>query len=156
MIYRLYREQQLGCDLNTAWTFFCNPHNLARITPRDMRFTVLTDLSEESIYEGMQIDYTVSPLLWIPLSWRTRITSVVFQKSFTDFQEKGPYKLWNHHHEFIQKENGILMKDTVDYQLPFGALGKIAHSLMIKNKLDSIFDYRYKVLDRLFNFQLQA
>ena len=150
MKYQLYREQQLNCDIDIAWKFFCNPHNLSRITPKDMRFTVLTEMTEESIYEGMEIDYTVSPLFGIPMNWKTRITSVAYHRHFTDFQEKGPYKLWNHHHEFIPNENGILVKDRVDYELPFGSLGTIAHALLVKNKLNKIFDYRYNVLSRMF------
>ncbi len=156
MNFRLYREQQLQCDIDTAWSFFCNPHNLSQITPGDMGFTVLTEMKEGPIYPGMEINYTVSPLFGIPLKWRTRITSVDHQKSFTDFQERGPYKLWNHYHEFIPNENGVLMKDTVDYALPFGILGRIAHALLVKKKLEKIFDFRYNVLDEMFNKKKDA
>lgn len=151
MKYSLYREQQLNADLQTVWEFFSSPMNLPKITPKDMAFTVLTAHENKEIYDGMIIDYTVSPLLGIPLKWRTRITEVVPQKSFTDFQEKGSYKLWNHFHEFISNEKGVLMKDKVDYELPMGILGNIAHALFAKNKLESIFNYRYRILEERFN-----
>lgn len=151
MIYQLHTKQQLNCDLDTAWDFFSSPHNLSKITHKEMKFNVLTKLSEEPIYEGMVIDYKVVPLLGIPMKWRTKITQVNPKVSFTDFQEKGPYKLWNHFHEFIPNEDGVLMKDTVDYELPFGILGNITHSLLVKQKVQSIFDYRYEVLEQLFN-----
>lgn len=151
MKHTLYREQQLHCDIQTAWDFFSSPMNLPEITPTDMAFTVLTDYKAEKIFVGMIIDYTVSPLLGIPLKWKTRITEVIPNKSFTDFQEKGPYKLWNHHHEFIANEKGVLMKDRVDYQLPLGVLGTIAHSLFLRKKLEGIFNYRYHVLEKKFN-----
>src|SRR5690606_6381646 len=101
MIYNLKKTQQLNCDIAEAWTFFSSPHNLARITPKDLGFIVRTDLPEGGIYEGMIIEYTVSPIWSIPLNWKTKIIQVDYQKSFTDFQQKGPYKLWKHHHEFI-------------------------------------------------------
>ena len=151
MKHRLYREQQLNCDIQTAWDFFSSPKNLSKITPKDMGFTVLSDYNSEQITEGMAIDYIVSPLLKVPLKWRTRITHVEPNISFTDFQEKGPYKYWNHFHEFIPNKDGVLMKDTVDYELPFGFLGKIAHRLFVKKKLAHIFDFRYSVLENLFN-----
>lgn len=151
MKYQLYREQQLNCNLETAWKFFSSPENLSEITPKDMNFTVLSKYRNQPIFEGMIIDYIVSPLFNIPLKWRTRITQVDKNKSFTDFQEKGPYKLWNHHHEFIPNQNGVLMKDTVDYELPLGFLGKIAHTIIVKDKLNKIFDYRYKILEERFN-----
>lgn len=151
MRYQLYREQQLKCDLATAWSFFSDPENLSKITPKDMGFVVLTKNTNEAIYEGMEIDYTVSPLLGIPMKWKTYILKVDLQKSFTDFQAKGPYKLWNHYHEFIPNEKGVLMKDTVDYELPFGFLGTIAHFLLVKNKLNEIFNYRFQFLEKKFN-----
>lgn len=156
MKHRLYKEQQVNCDIETAWNFFSAANNLSVITPPDMKFTVLTKLKNDEIFEGMIIDYTVSPLLNIPLGWQTEITQVDFQTSFTDFQQKGPYKLWNHFHEFIQNEDGVLIKDTVDYELPLGFLGEIAHKLFVKKKLENIFDFRHEVLEVMFNNKKKA
>ncbi|MCZ2100183.1 MAG: SRPBCC family protein [Chitinophagales bacterium] len=153
MIHQLYREQQLHCDLETAWEFFSAPDNLSKITPKDMGFTVLSNFENTAIFESMLIDYTVSPILGFPLKWKTKITQVDRLKNFTDYQQKGPYKYWNHFHEFIPNGDGVLMKDTVDYELPFGFLGNIAHALLVKKKLESIFDFRFKVLEQKFNKQ---
>lgn len=149
--YRLYREQQLKCELDIAWDFFSSANNLARITPKEMNFVVKTAFSNTEIYEGIIIDYTVSPLLGIPLRWKTEITQVEYQKSFTDFQLKGPFKLWNHHHEFVSNDRGVLMKDTIDYALPLGVLGDLAHIIAVQNKLKHIFDYRHTILEDMFN-----
>jgi ligand-binding SRPBCC domain-containing protein len=153
MRYRLQRSQQLHCDIKTAWSFFSSPQNLSRITPPEMRFRVLPGAHGEDLFEGMMIDYSVSPLLGIPVKWTTRITQVDDQKSFTDYQHKGPYTLWNHFHEFIPNESGVLMKDTVDYELPFGMIGEIVHALVVRKKLNRIFDYRHQVLEELINKQ---
>lgn len=151
MRFQLYREQQLNCDIETAWSFFSSPLNLPKITPKNMGFNVISNLESKDIYEGMIIEYRVSPMLHIPLRWITKITQVEKNKSFTDFQEKGPYKYWNHFHEFVPNEKGVLMKDTVDYELPFGLLGRIAHKIFVKKKLKNIFNYRYRFLDKYFS-----
>ncbi|HFK5554280.1 TPA: hypothetical protein ACGZ9Q_002341 [Elizabethkingia anophelis] len=151
MRYHLYREQQLNCNIEEVWDFFSSPLNLSKITPKDMKFTVLSDLKNTPIYEGMEIDYLVSPVLEIPLKWKTRITQVNYKKSFTDLQAKGPYRYWNHYHEFIENDKGVLMKDSVDYELPFGLLGKLAHSLFVHKRLKSIFEFRYNFLEGYFN-----
>lgn len=151
MVHQLKRQQQLNCDIKTAWKFFSSANNLSEITPKDMSFVVRTQLSNDEIYEGMLIDYYVSPLLGIKLNWQTEITQVNHQESFTDFQKKGPFKLWNHFHEFILNDKGVLMIDTISYELPFGFLGEIAHSVMVKKKLKNIFDYRFKILEETFN-----
>lgn len=151
MKHQLYREQQLNCDIETAWKFFSAAGNLSKITPKEMNFIVLTEFENDEIYKGMIIDYFVSPLFGIKMKWKTEIIQVDFMKSFTDFQKKGPYKLWHHHHEFIENENGVLMKDTVDYELPLGFLGEIAHTVLVKKKLKDIFNYRFRILEERFN-----
>lgn len=151
MKHQLKREQQINCDIETAWKFFSAPENLSKITPKDMNFIVRTQINDEEIYKGMIIDYYVSPLFGIKTEWQTEITHVDRLRSFVDFQKKGPYKLWNHFHEFIPNENGVLIKDTVDYELPLGFFGEIAHSLFVKNKLNHIFAYRHQVLEEMFN-----
>lgn len=150
MIYVLNREQQLYCDRETAWRFFSDPGNLPDITPDDMGFTIISEPQSE-MYEGMLIDYKVSPLLGIKLHWQTEITQVNEGHSFTDFQKKGPYAIWNHFHEFIPNEKGVLARDTVQYKLPFGILGRWMHRLVVKRKLNRIFDYRQQILEDRFN-----
>lgn len=151
MNYQLIRTQQLSCDIDQAWDFFSSPHNLATITPKEMKFIVTSQLQEGPIFEGMIIDYKISPLLGITMPWTTQITQVDTGKSFTDFQQKGPYKLWNHYHEFIPNEQGVLIRDTVEYALPLGVLGKIAHTLFVRKKLENIFKYRHQILEKMFN-----
>jgi len=150
MNYILEREQQLNCTLGDAWEFFSSPLNLQKITPEEMRFEVLSDVGETAIYKGMTIDYNVRPLGGIKLKWKTEITEVDHLKSFVDFQKKGPYKLWRHYHEFVENESGVLMKDRVEYALPLGVLGSLMHTLVVRRKLEKIFDYRFNVLEKLF------
>jgi ligand-binding SRPBCC domain-containing protein len=151
MIYQFKSEQQINCEIGTVWEFFSSPYNLSVITPEYMDFKVLNDLANVPVYNGMIIDYTVSPVWGIPLRWKTRIQEVNYQKSFTDIQVSGPYKLWEHRHEFIQNPMGVLMTDTITYELPLGVMGQFAHRIMVKKRLDEIFAYRFKVVESIFN-----
>ncbi|MEO5908886.1 MAG: SRPBCC family protein [Ginsengibacter sp.] len=149
-IYYYKTRQFLSTDINTAWDFFSSAKNLAIITPPELDFKILTDLDDKDIYEGMLIEYTVKPLFGIPLHWQTEIWKIKKPEMFTDKQVKGPYKIWEHTHIFIQKENGILMKDKVKYQLPFGILGQITNSLLVRKKIERIFSYRKEILNKIF------
>jgi ligand-binding SRPBCC domain-containing protein len=151
MIYQFKSEQQINCEIGTVWEFFSSPYNLSVITPEYMDFKVLNDLANVPVYNGMIIDYTVSPVWGIPLRWKTRIQEVNYQKSFTDIQVSGPYKLWEHRHEFIHNPMGVLMTDTITYELPLGVMGQFAHRIMVKKRLDEIFAYRFKVVESIFN-----
>lgn len=144
-------EQFLPVDLNKAWDFFSSAKNLALITPPELDFKILTSLAEEGIHEGMLIDYRVKPLFHIPLYWQTEICKVKYPLFFTDRQLKGPYSLWEHTHTFIEKDNGVLMKDEVKYQMPFGVVGDLVHTLIVQKKIENIFLYRKYILNKLFD-----
>lgn len=148
-MYQLKRTQLIKTDLQTCWDFFSSPANLSVITPESMRFNVLTQ-QPESMHEGLMIAYHVSPVLRIRLSWVTEITHIRTGVYFVDEQRKGPYRIWHHEHWFSEVPEGVLMTDIVSYILPFGCLGKLAHWVFIRRKLEAIFDYRYGKIEELF------
>jgi ligand-binding SRPBCC domain-containing protein len=149
-VYTLYREQFLPISIDKAWDFFSTPNNLSKITPDDMGFTVVTKLEDESIYEGMNIEYRVKPLLGITMKWITEIGTVQPPYKFTDKQLKGPYSLWEHTHNFKEQAGGVLMTDEVKYAIPLGILGQFMHVIMVKKRLSDIFDFRAETLKKYF------
>jgi len=149
-IFYYKTEQFLPVEMNTAWDFFSSAKNLAVITPPEMDFKILTQLENKEIFEGMIIDYTVKPLFGIPVHWQTEIYKIDKPGIFIDRQLKGPYKIWEHTHHFIKKENGVLMKDEVKYQLPFGMIGELTHSLVVRKKIEEIFSFRREILKTIF------
>lgn len=149
-MYQLKRKQFVKTDLETCWKFFSSPANLSKITPKYMGFDVLTVVPEK-MYEGLMIEYKVRPLMNVPMRWITEITHVKENEFFVDEQRKGPYKIWHHEHHFKEVSGGVEMTDIVSYELPFGFLGKLVHPLVVKPKLESIFEYRFKVVEELFN-----
>jgi ligand-binding SRPBCC domain-containing protein len=149
-IYKLYRKQFLPISVEKAWEFFSTPRNLAKITPGDMAFVIVSDLKDEAIYEGMNIEYRVKPLLGIPMKWVTKIGAVKNNYKFVDMQMQGPYALWEHTHTFDKVDGGVMMTDEVDYALPLGLLGQLAHWLLVKKKLENIFDYRERMIKQFF------
>lgn len=148
--YHYKTAQFLPTDINTAWHFFSSAKNLATITPPELGFKILTDLDDTDIYEGMLIEYTVKPLFGIPLHWQTEIGKIKKPEMFIDRQLKGPYKMWEHTHEFIPNEKGVLMKDSLKYELPFGLIGMMAHASIVKQKIVRIFNYRREILNKIF------
>lgn len=149
--YQFKRKHQLEESKEEIWKFISDPKNLAVITPDYMGFDIVSKALSNRMYPGMIIEYRVSPLFGIKTRWVTEITHVKDHTYFVDEQRIGPYKLWHHQHILEENEGGTLMTDIVSYQPPFGVLGSLANSLIIKNKLEEIFAYRTKVLDQLFN-----
>jgi ligand-binding SRPBCC domain-containing protein len=149
-IYKKESVQHVNASMEECWSFFSNPKNLQKITPQDMGFQI-TDFDDKKMYPGQLIQYKVSPLLGLKLSWVTIITVVKDNSYFVDEQRFGPYTMWHHKHFFEATENGVKMTDVVHYALPLGFLGRIMNSLVVKKKLTEIFSYREKMVDKMFN-----
>ena len=151
MLHTLQTTQLIKSDLNTVWEFISSPKNLSAITPEYMQFEVLSDPGDSGMYPGQIIEYFVRPVLGIKLHWVTEITHIQEKKYFVDEQRFGPYTFWHHKHMLKELNDGILMNDLVHYQLPFGLLGKLGNALLVKKQLKQVFDYRYQVVEQLFN-----
>ncbi|MGV8946690.1 MAG: SRPBCC family protein [Lutibacter sp.] len=148
--YQLKQTQKIKGTIDEVWDFIASPQNLKKITPAYMGFDITSEDLPEKMYPGMIICYKVSPLLGFKMNWLTEITQVDEKNFFIDEQRIGPYKIWHHQHHVEPIEGGVLMTDIVTYQPPMGFLGSIANTLVIKNKLDEIFNYRKNVLNQIF------
>jgi ligand-binding SRPBCC domain-containing protein len=149
-VYSLKTIQKLPITLEQAWDFFSSPANLKEITPDNLGFKIVSQHHGHKMYAGQIIEYTVSPVLGIPMYWMTEITHVENKKYFVDEQRFGPYSMWHHQHHFKTVDGGVEMTDIVHYKLPFWFLGDIAHFLFVNKQLKNIFDYRYKIVEQKF------
>ena len=142
--------QNIPIEIEKAWSFFSSPNNLQAITPSNLGFKVISRHLGKNIYAGQIIEYTVKPILGIPIYWMTEITHVRENQYFIDEQRFGPYKLWHHQHHFREIEGGVEMTDIVHYRNPLSFLGNIANRLFVKNQLKDIFGFRFQKVEELF------
>jgi ligand-binding SRPBCC domain-containing protein len=149
-IYKVERTTFLKADMAHVWDFFSSPENLNKLTPPDVSFQILSDTVGKKMYAGMIINYKIKPFPLVAFRWTTEITHCEEGKYFVDEQRFGPYSFWHHQHIFIEKANGIEMTDIVHYGLPFGPLGTMMNGILVKKKLEGIFDYRGKVVTEIF------
>ena len=133
-IYNLKRTQFLPISRSQAWDFFSAHGNLAKITPAHMGFEILY-ASGDKVYAGQ---------------WVTEITHVKEPFYFVDEQRFGPYVMWHHEHHFKEVPGGVEMTDEVNYAIPLGPLGWLAHFIFVGHEVNRIFDFRFKVLEEYF------
>lgn len=147
-MYVLERSQIVPRPRREVFAFFADAANLERLTPSFLGFQILTPLPI-AMRAGALIDYRIR-LHGLPMMWRTRIDAFEPDSSFVDVQLKGPYSHWRHTHTFRDVSGGTEVGDHVEYQLPLGPLGRVAHRLFVKRQLQTIFDYRAATLSDLF------
>jgi len=146
--FELQCEQWLPRPVDDVFAFFGDAYNLERITPDFLRFKVLRT-TDRIVRSGTLIDYRLC-LHGIPVRWRTRIDEWVPGVRFVDRQVKGPYKSWHHTHEFHSERGGTRMRDIVRYELPLGALGRLAAGAVVRRDVDKIFRHRQRQARAIF------
>ncbi len=89
-VYKKETVQHINATIEECWAFFSSPRNLQKITPTTMGFNI-TDFDGKNMYAGQIIQYKVSPLAGLKLSWMTEITVVKDKEYFITFNSKDWY-----------------------------------------------------------------
>ena len=147
-MYVLERRQIVRRPRAEVFPFFADAANLERLTPPFLGFDILTPLPIE-MKAGARIDYRIRSS-GVPMRWQTVIEEFVPGERFVDVQIKGPYRRWRHTHTFRDVAGGTELGDRVEYELPLGVLGRVAHRALVRRQLRAIFDYRARVMTELF------
>jgi ligand-binding SRPBCC domain-containing protein len=147
-VHILERTTLIKAPREDVFAFFQDPNNLARITPRWLGLTI-SAIDEPPMRKGFRIEHTLR-WLFVRLRWDAVIKDFEPPRYFSDEQSRGPYKYWRHIHTFEDVEGGTLMRDRVQYELPFGILGSVTHRLVVARQLRGIFDYRNRQLRKIF------
>ena len=135
-------------EIEEVFAFFSNAQNLELITPPELNFSIISPLPIV-MQKGTLIDYRIR-LLGFTFYWKTLISKWEPRKNFIDEQLKGPYAKWIHTHIFEPKEDGVSIKDEVQYRLPLFPFGEIMFPI-VRLQLKRIFEYRSLRITELFN-----
>ncbi len=136
-VFCLTTEITLSVPRRQLFAFFADAGNLEAITPPWLNFRIVTEKPIQ-MEAGTLIDYQLR-LHGIPLRWRTEIAEWEPPLRFVDRQLRGPYRVWEHLHEFIETETGTTMRDRVNYAVPGGSL---VERWFVRPDLRRIFRYR--------------
>lgn len=134
---RLWLPQPLA----RVFEFFADAANLERITPPWLRFRILTP-QPIAMHAGTRIDYRLR-LHGIPVRWQSAITVWDPPRRFVDEQRRGPYRVWIHEHDFVERDGGTEVRDMVRYAVPGG---RLIDRLGVRRDVRRIFEYRARSL----------
>jgi ligand-binding SRPBCC domain-containing protein len=140
--------QKVDAPRKEVFDFFADPSNLALLTPPGLRFRIHGE-TPARLRAGSRLEYRIRRLIF-RLPWVTRITRWIPESEFEDVQERGPYRTWIHTHTFEEDANGVRVRDRVEYSLPFGPVGRLAHRLLVRRQLEHIFDFRRRAIEGIF------
>ncbi len=149
-IWRLTAVQHLSRPLDEVFPFFADAHNLEELTPKFLKFNVLTP-KPIAMKSGTEIRYKLK-VRGVPIKWKTSILDWDPPHQFVDNQDSGPYALWHHTHTFKPTEDGTgtICTDTVRYRPAGWILASIVNKLLVQRDVVNIFRYRFQRLDEIF------
>ncbi len=103
--------------------------------------TGLINFNETVTWQGKHFGFT--------LTHKSRITKMFLYDYFVDEMEEGKFKSFKHEH-FFTEENGItIMKDVIQYETPYGILGKLFDKFILKKYLTEFITKRNSIFKNL-------
>lgn len=77
---------------------------------------------------------------------KIRITKMQKPVFFEDVMEQGDFKLFEHQHHFKSVQNGTIVIDELEFESPYGIIGRIFNKLYLTNYLKQLLQQRNKVI----------
>jgi ligand-binding SRPBCC domain-containing protein len=111
-VHRFDAKLWLPRPIDVVFPFFADASNLERITPRFLKFTVITPAPIQMAV-GARIRHCLQAH-GLPISWESEITAWEPPHRFIDEQIHGPYRLGKHEHRFAGRDAGTEVLDHVN------------------------------------------
>lgn len=137
-------ETWMPCSVAELWQFHASTEALQKLTPPERKLEMASSDRGDGILplEDGALHILRFRLGPFRMEWRARISNVMPPNGFTDTAEKSPFKRWSHRHRFVAEDPGCRLIDEIDYELPFGVLGKLVAPL-VRRDLDRLFAFRH-------------
>jgi ligand-binding SRPBCC domain-containing protein len=169
MSYSHHFEQWLPNPVEEVFAFFTDPDNLPRLMPvwqkaRIEKASIVpapragasASSPAKAAGEGTRLTLSFLPFPLSPfrIRWESEITEFSWKGHFCDRQVRGPFAFWKHCHRLRGVDGGgmdmTLIVDQVEYEMPFGPLGRVAHKVFLRRLIQETFAFRQQEIARIF------
>jgi ligand-binding SRPBCC domain-containing protein len=141
---RYKKESNIAAPAGIVFSWHEAPDAFEKLTPPWERVRIV-ERSASGIQPGTRItlEMRLGPL---KRRWVAVHSDYEAGRMFRDEQLSGPFKYWEHTHVVEPRgPHHCLLIDEIRYQLPFGFIGHLLGSWLVRRKLDRLFDYRHAV-----------
>jgi len=132
----------IAAPIEAVFDFHTDTKNLGLISPPWVKSKVVRQSGEGlgKIIELQTVQYNVFPSHWL-----VRIEEYDRPVRLTDLMLSGPMKYFRHERTFSQPCASLTeLKDHLEYEPPFGFIGKIADKISVKKMMEEMFEYRHR------------
>lgn len=142
------RSVVVRAPLEAVWDFHADPVGLTRIMPPPASFEIVG--VDRPVRAGSRVRLRVS-LGPLRLRWNLRVVEHMPMARFVDEQieGEGPFRRWRHAHVFERTDGGTRITDRIEYEPPFGVLGRVVDAVAGRALMAAQFSARYRATKRL-------
>ncbi|MEJ7615509.1 MAG: SRPBCC family protein [Pyrinomonadaceae bacterium] len=140
---KFVRESVIRASPERVFAFHELPDALQRLTHPQESAKIVR--AAPNLHRGSRAVIEASLFGPIKVKWIAEHTAYDPPRMFEDVQIKGPFRSWRHRHIIKPHAAGALLRDEIEYQLPFGFLGQFFSPLLVEPRLRRMFDYRHRV-----------
>jgi ligand-binding SRPBCC domain-containing protein len=133
----------IAAPIEAVFDFHLDQKNLGLISPPWMKSKLIRTEGEGlgKIIELQVMQYSVFPSHWL-----VRIEEYDRPVRLTDMMLSGPMKYFRHSRTLSQPCASLTeLKDHLEYEVPFGLIGKLADKVSVKKMMEQMFEYRHKM-----------
>ena len=139
----LYRSR-MEAPAEAVYGWYAQPDALERLTPPWEHAEVIERTGGiEQIGSRVVLRVRIGALSRL---WVSEHTQCEPGRMFRDVQLSGPFARWEHRHRFIADGPAACwLEDRIEYELPFGFLGRLVAGRFVRRKLERLFAYRHRI-----------
>lgn len=138
---RFVKESILAAPVSAVFAFHERPDTFERLLPPWERVEVLTPPASLAVGTIVVVRTHVGPF---PVRIEAHHTAYVKHERFEDQMLAGPFAAFHHKHLFFEHPSGCRLRDEIDFELPFGALGRLGAPIALR-RLERLFEYRHRI-----------
>jgi hypothetical protein len=143
---KLSFERVLPAPIERLFAFHCDPENLVRLLAGWPTFRMVAHQGNVRPGSLTRVRERLG-IVWVPMTF----LHFVYEPPgrFGERLVRGPFRKFEHVHEFESIAGGTRIRDRLDVELPWWLGGELGMRLLVGPKLRRFFAYRHAELDRL-------
>ncbi|REJ77414.1 MAG: cyclase [Acidobacteria bacterium] len=137
------KTSQIAASPERVFAFHELPDAFERLVPpwENVKVIKKADISEI----GSQVIIEQKLFGIVPSRWIAEHTAYEPPRMFEDVQISGPFRKWRHKHIVVPDGDGAMLIDEIEYEPPFSIFGRALEPLLVRPKLEKMFEYRHRV-----------
>ena len=140
---KFIKETIIKAASERVFSFHLLPDAFERLVPpwetvKIIQKADITKIGSEAIIKSKIFGF-------FPVKWVARHTRYEPPRMFEDVQISGPFKSWRHRHIVLPHDDGAVLRDEIEYEVPMSIFGKAVAPVFVESKLEKMFAYRHAV-----------